>query len=103
MTHTQRNDFFDEPMSAVDVKSLFKSGKKTIKAFKIAAGPAKTEEKAADDSIEGWETSEAPAVAPIANVALEEFKEEKQEEGLKAGVSWSQMYVLALSYIFVLF
>ncbi len=40
-------------MSTVDVKSLFKSGKKTIKAFKINAGPAtdaKDQAKTHDDA-----------------------------------------------------
>ena len=80
-------------MSAVDVKSLFKSGKKSIKAFKIAAGPVSTEEKPTEETIENWEASQAPAVVPVVNVALEEFKQEKQEEVAKSAVSWSQMYV----------
>ena len=80
-------------MSAVDVKSLFKSGKKSIKAFKIAAGPVSTEAKTSEDTIESWETSQAPTVVPVVNVALEEFKQEQQEEGTKPVVSWSQMYV----------
>ena len=64
-------------MSSVDVKSLFKSGKKTIKAFKIATGPAtdaKTESKTVEESIEHWEAPQAAQVAPIPAVGLEEFK-----------------------------
>ena len=80
-------------MSAVDVKSLFKSGKKSIKAFKIAAGPASSEVKAQEDTIENWETHQSQSVVPAVNVGLEEFKEEKQQDVPKSGVSWSKEYV----------
>ncbi len=91
--YAEKRFFSTNLMSGVDVKSLFKSGKKSIKAFKIAAGPVSTTEKAAEESIESWETSQATTVVPVVNVALEEFKQEQQEEGTKTAVSWSQMYV----------
>jgi len=62
-------------MSGVDVKSLFKSGKKTIKAFKIATGPeTKTDAKPTEESIEHWEAPAVVQTAPVASVSLEEFK-----------------------------
>ncbi len=99
--HQQINDFFDESMSTVDVKSLFKSGKKTIKAFKISAGPVATEEKSQDETMENWETHQAPSVVPTVTVALEEFKPEAQEETTKPGVSWTQAYVYLSQIVYV--
>ena len=77
----------------MDVKSLFKSGKKTIKAFKIATGPtsdAKTDAKAGEESLEAWE---APVVAQPAQstnlaVGLDDYKGE-EELAMKPSVSWS--------------
>jgi|LauGreDrversion4_2_1035121.scaffolds.fasta_scaffold76207_1 hypothetical protein len=80
-------------MSAVDVKSLFKSGKKSIKAFKIAGAPASSEVKTQEETMENWETHQTQSVVPTVNVALEEFKEEKHEDAPKSGVSWSKEYV----------
>jgi hypothetical protein len=97
-------------MSSVDVKSLFKSGKKTIKAFKIATGPAaeaKGEAKAAEESLEHWEAPAVAQVGPVPSVGLEEFKYVKpsvyslvkhprsddKDDSLKQSVSWTKEYV----------
>lgn len=87
-------------MSTVDVKSLFKSGKKTIKAFKVAGGPApeavaKTE-KSHEETMEHWEA--APVVVPATSsgmgvsMGMDDFKGESEESisASKPTVSWKE-------------
>jgi hypothetical protein len=78
----------------MDVKSLFKSGKKTIKAFKISTGPAAdapADSKPTEGPLEAWE---APAVAqPVPtvsiNVDVEEYKAQEAAVAAKPCTSWS--------------
>jgi hypothetical protein len=83
-------------MSTVDVKSLFKSGKKTIKAFKVAAGPsadANQTEKSAEDSLEHWEAPvvSQPSVAAVnLTVGMDDYKGQSDEAGMKPSVSWKE-------------
>lgn len=76
----------------MDVKSLFKSGKKSIKAFKIATGPAqdsKEEGKPSDAPLEAWEAPAAAQAAPVVNVGVDDYKAEKDQSAAKPSVQWS--------------
>jgi hypothetical protein len=77
----------------MDVKSLFKSGKKTIKAFKISTGPtegSKEESKGTDSPLEAFEAPAAAQAAPTVNItaSVEEYKAEEETSALKSTVSW---------------
>lgn len=77
----------------MDVKSLFKSGKKSIKAFKIASGPVTEakEEKSIPESLEAWEApAPAKALQPVnINVGVDDYKAEEEQQNAKPGVSWT--------------
>lgn len=80
----------------MDVKSLFKSGKKAIKAFKVSSGPAvdaKDESKPSDTPLEAWEAPSVPqpATAVNVNVDMEDYKAEIDQATLKPTVSWAQV------------
>lgn len=82
-------------MSTVDVKSLFKSGKKTIKAFKVAGAPAAdtAAAKSAEDTLEHWDAPVADLAAPAAvgvSMGVDDFKGETQEAGGKPTVTWKE-------------
>ena len=79
----------------MDVKSLFKSGKKTIKAFKVSSGPTsevKDEHKPSDTPLEAWESpaTTEPATGNNLNVGVEDYKAESEQSILKPVASWSQ-------------
>ena len=78
----------------MDVKSLFKSGKKTIKAFKIATAPSsdsKDESKATEGTIEAWEAAAPVQPAPTVSISVdvEEYKAEVAAPALSQTASWS--------------
>jgi hypothetical protein len=78
----------------MDVKSLFKSGKKSIKAFKIASAPTsdiKQDESKADGSLEAWEAPAVSQPAPTVNlkVDVEEYKAEETSAPIVPTASWS--------------
>lgn len=78
----------------MDVKSLFKSGKKTIKAFKISTGPAAeaaVDSKPADAPLEAWEAPAPVQPAPTVsiNVDVEEYKAQEAPAAAKPSTSWS--------------
>ena len=79
----------------MDVKSLFKSGKKTIKAFKVSTGPSaetKEEVKLSETPLEAWEPANVttPAPAVNVNVGVEDYKAEADQSALKPAITWSQ-------------
>lgn len=90
-THSESKSIFSD----MDVKSLFKSGKKTIKAFKVSSGPTsevKDDQKPSDTPLEAWES---PAITePVKgnnlNVGVEDYKAESEQSTLKPVASWSQ-------------
>lgn len=85
-------------MSTVDVKSLFKSGKKTIKAFKVAGGPTSETnvkvDKSGEETLEHWEAPvvEQPASAVGVSMGMDDFKGQSEEAvvAAKTTVSWKE-------------
>ncbi len=78
----------------MDVKSLFKSGKKTIKAFKIAAAPSadvKDDVRASEGTMEAWEAATPAQPAPTVNISVdvEEYKGETPAATMSQTASWS--------------
>ena len=77
----------------MDVKSLFKSGKKSIKAFKIApsAETKDAEAKPTEGGMESWEAAAPAQAAPTVNIKVdvEEYKAETVTATASSSVSWA--------------
>jgi hypothetical protein len=77
----------------MDVKSLFKSGKKTIKAFKIApsAEGSQADSKGTEGTMESWDTATPVQPAPTVNIKVdvEEYKAETVTASAAPTVQWS--------------
>jgi hypothetical protein len=87
--HVLSQDFSNSKM---DVKSLFKSGKKSIKAFKIATGPVAEvdQDKSTPDSLEAWETPAPIQPTETVKVNVDDYKAEQAAPAPKSAVSWQQ-------------